>query len=256
MPNNTAPSGTQYLDFASSVANETCHYLQESNITSKDLQDLIEDKEKIRSIALKNADDYLHLVSREQIIRETLQQFFLDVFECALDFSHIKFPERKGFPMYMVNPGGFTVGHILNVINAKWGGGETNIINAADYITEQKRPKSVYAFAYVGEKFPDEKHLGKSYNQAIQSGFLFASAEEYLYMQAFNKYRNGCWLDRISNVNDAHWTKLSTCKRVTTKNYVLAGPLLFESGGISFLSCYADSNDPEAGPREIVLLKQ
>jgi hypothetical protein len=160
------PDGTQFLDLASSIANVTCHYLQDGGIDSDKLQKLIGDKKTITDIARKNAHEMLQLVPDKVVeVQNYLKKFFLEVFNFKVNFSNIKFPEHKYLSTYCFNPRKWNEDQIFAFICKKWGISAYKYLSPVaeniDRKSAQVRPEGPYLFCHSGENEPDARHLGR-----------------------------------------------------------------------------------------------
>jgi len=247
--NDTAPKGTQYLDLAFAIANETCHYLQNGELTTEKLQKLIGDKNLIREIARKNAHEMLALVPDKVVqAKEILEKFFKEVFNEKVNLSKVSFPEREGMLVYCFNPRTKNEDEIMDAIAKKWGIDVYKYLSPVakkiDRQNVQSRPKGPYAFCHTGEEEPDVKHRGKSYHDAIKEGFPFANAEEYLLMQAFHKYTTGHFMDIKG------WTRTSS---LWSDGNLVCGNYNSDESKLSLYSGYRDLRGSGDGPRELSL---
>ena len=106
----------------------------------------------------------------------------------------------------------------------------------------QSRPAGNYAFAHVGGAEPDQKHLGKSYDDTISSELIFMGPREYLIACARNEFETG-------NVYDI---------KCITRLSVLGsgGYAMYGCWGVSFGSrlrrSYREFRNPDGGPRVVV----
>lgn len=247
--NIAQPTGTQFLDFSSTVANETCRYLESGGITADRLQKLISDKNVVKSIARKNAHDLLQLVPDEIVqAKELLTKFYQEVFNLKINLSKYVFPCVDGMPVYCFNSRKLNTDQLLKAIVSKWGINSYSymspIAENIDRSSAQARPRVAYVFCHTGEEEPDAKHLGKSYDDAIAEKLIFANPEEYLLMQAYHRYTTGHFMDLKG------WTRTSS---------------LWSGGSLVLGFCNSDESrlrlgygnrglrDSDSGPREISL---
>ena len=223
------PKGTQFLDLSSAIANETCHYLQDSDINTKELQELIGNKKLIKEIAEKNAHHFLQLVmlpkdgpteyelvkSAKEFIAdyESLTRFFKEIFDYDLNLTGIKIPKKENFTSYMAVPPDFTEAFISQKFVEKFkikfeSSFGSNISEHINFELEQRRPKRLYLFAHKGGDWADKEYLDKSNNDAEKDRILFTNVKEYLLITGFTKFTKGKFL-HVSFKDDG-WTHTSS----------------------------------------------
>ncbi len=249
MSDTAQPKGTQYLDLASAIANETCHYLESGKISKTRLQKLVGDKTNIRKIARANAHAMLLLVSDHTVeAKKNLEKFFLEVFNYKVNLSKFVFPEKEGLPVYGFNPRKWNEDQILEAIVKKWGIDIYKYLSpVAEKInrqTEQVRPKGAYVFCHSGEDEPDKKHRNKSYDIATVEGFPFANTVEYMLMQAYHKWSTTNFMDVKG------WTRTSS---LWSGGSLVCGD--FDSAGTELRLINGDRGSANSGdgPRELFL---
>ncbi len=249
--NDTAqknPTGTQYLEFASAIANATCHYLQDGEIGKDELQRLIGDKTLIKSIAEKNADEFLKLV-RIPEEKQILVSFFKEVFNEEINLDKIVFPKKDDFTMCLFNPKTLTIDERLKLIEKKFGVNETYkymspVSQKIDLTKEQKRPTTPYAFCVRDSAEPDTKHLGKSYDDAIGEKMQFMNAEEYIIFQAYYKFVKKDWADKKG------WTRTSS---LWSDGYLVGGRWASDDTQLKLSDGFRGNRHTDNGPRELSL---
>lgn len=245
---DTAPTGTQYLDFAFAIANETCHYLQDGKITKDELQNLISNKTLIRDIAKENAHKFLHL-SLVNPEAKKLILFFKEVFNEDIELGKIVFPKKDDFTICLFNPKTLSIDERLKLIEKKFGINETYkwlspVKEKIDKKKEQSRPSVPYAFCVRDSAEPDTKHLGKSYDDAVAESMKFMNAEEYIIFQAYYKFIKGDFADKKG------WTRTSS---LWSDGNLVGG--CWDSGNskLRLDDGYRDFRDADFGPRELSL---
>lgn len=57
------------------------------------------------------------------------------------------------------------------------------------------RSSKSYIFAYAGGLNPDDRHLGKSFKDAVDEKLPFTNLKEYLLVTGFQRWKHGRWMD-------------------------------------------------------------
>lgn len=118
-----------------------------------------------------------------------LEKFWLTVFEHQINWNDYVLPEYSDrYPHLNIMPAGFTAEQIFASIRGCYRfvfKKRTKYYNNIDQALRdakavQYRPTGNYAWADGGTSEPDAEHLGKSYDDSINAGFIFMGPVEYL----------------------------------------------------------------------------
>lgn len=179
---------------------------------------------------------------------EELERFYAEVLGMTVDLRGVMFPEKEGFPVYMALVPGMSEDAVMEKITKHFGvkvyAWQTPVASNIDRTTAQARPEGVYVFVHVGGDEPDAKHLGKSYDDAVEASMVFASPLEYLLMTGFHMWKHRRWMDSKC------WIRTSSL----WSDGSLMGGCWDPSDGRLYLDFGdRDGRGPGSGPRELFL---
>lgn len=183
-------------------------------------------------------------------IRQDLQRYLDEVFDLEYDLSGFKFPEKDGFPAYMVGGLPISVAEILDDLavyfkvkkDTTWdleGQGQMKRIKS------QKRPKGIYVFAHTGSDEPDAQLRNISFDGADTGNRQLMDFPEYLLSTGFHMWKHKTWMD--SNTTTTATSSLWFVGLLVCGKYKSVDKMLRFFDGDSE-DCY-----PGRGPREIFL---
>lgn len=258
MPDNIPITSNQTVRIAELVS------VVARNATYNALEDVLLDKETAQGkiimkggefqelllpgMALLVAEVLNKLAGRKHSCAELLERYFREVLGYALDLTGVVFPEKASFPVYMAVPTDLNEDQIFNRITAHFNVGQyawrLPVASNINREVEQKRPKGLYVFAHVGGDEPDAKHLGKSYDDAMQANMTFMNPKEYLLATGFHR-----WLkDHFMDVKG--WTRTSS---LWSDGDLVYGRFDSGSSKLCLNDGDRDDRDPDGGPRELFL---
>jgi hypothetical protein len=190
----------------------------------------------------------LHLSGVKHPAALDIEKYFIEVFGVTIDLTGVPFPEKEGFPAYMVRPVGLDEGFVLDHLAQYFGVDKytwlSPVAEKVDRTSEQKRPQGLYVFAHVGGDEPDANHLGKSYDDAIKKGLVFANPLEYLLMTGFHMWKHKKWMDVKG------WTRTSS---LWSDGGVVDGCWSLSDRELCLAYGNRADRSTSAGPRELFL---
>lgn len=124
-----------------------------------------------------------------------LEKFYREVLRKEVLFSDIIFPERNDVTGRMVVIPELNFDEMIENIASFFNVNECRYKKNDNIQKMQQRPSGIYAFSYAETDEPDNKHCGKSQNDALKDCFLFADHIEYVLMTAFYKFTKGKFMD-------------------------------------------------------------
>lgn len=179
---------------------------------------------------------------------ELLEQYFSEVLSYTLELSSVVFPEKEGFATYMAVPMDLDEDEIMKRITShfkvnpySWLSPIASNINRK---VEQKRPQGLYVFAHCGGDEPDAKHLGKSYDDAMEVNMTFMNPKEYLLATGFHRWLKNHFMDVKG------WTRTSS---LWSDGGLVCGFWSPSSGRLCLNFGIRDSRFSDSGPRELFL---
>lgn len=210
----------------------------------KNMQKLLQKISKDLEITLVNEAAMLQIPNLIRFYKEVLD---LD----RPSIAELAFPEHDVFQTFM--PIGLATNHdeIMEAYAAKrkikTSGYKTPIASNIDPKSAeksgQKRPSGIYVIAHLDGDEPDQKHLGKSYDNSVAEGLNFANSIEYLLMTGFRQFVKGSFMDVKG------WTRTSD---LWSDGYLVSGCWSPDDSRL----CLDDGNRsyrlPGRGPRELV----
>ncbi len=188
------------------------------------------------------------LSGRRHAAADEIERFYAEVLGMKIDLAGVAFPEKPGFPSYMVVMPGLNEDAVMQKITKRFGvkayAWTSPIAENIDRKVEQSRSQGLYVFAHVGGDEPDAQHLGKSYDDAMEAEMIFANPIEYLLITGFHMWKHGKWMDSKG------WTRTSSLWSV---GHLVGGRWLPHSRGLYLDDGDRDLRNPDGGPRELFL---
>ena len=220
--------------------------------TAYDQSQLSTEEAQILNEARGFKDELMKLIkrfsSKKHPCAELIEQYFREVLGYTLDLTGVVFPEKAGFPVYMAVPTDFDEDQIFSRIVAHFKvrqyAYQSQVASNINRNVEQKRPQGLYVFAHAGGGEPDAKHLGKSYDDAMQIGMTFMNPKEYLLATGFHRWLKGHFMDVKG------WTRTSS---LWSAGGLVRGDWVPSDGWLCLDVGFRGNRNMGNGPRELVL---
>ena len=186
-------------------------------------------------------------------IRQDIQRYIDEVFDLEYDLSKFKFPEKDGFPAYMVGGLPISVDEVMIDLASFFKVEAQVFLNVAviDSLIRdrsQKRPYDLYVFAHSGSSEPDVKYENKSFNEIVLENLQFMDPSEYFLCSGFQMWKHKKWMDMKGRA-----VKGGTMTSSTWSNGRFVGGRFDHTQGISLDAYTCDDGAHSYAPREIFL---